>query len=337
MIQDLLKDLVLRRDLTQQEAETAMRHIMAGELTPSQTAGFLVALAMKGETVEEITGMTKIMREFSEKVQVEGAVLDVCGTGGSGLPRFNVSTIGAFILAAGGVKVAKHANRGAGGRCGSLDVLEGLGAAINLGPAQVENCLQQTNMGFISAPLFHPAMKNVVSVRKELGVRTVFNILGPLTNPASAQYQVLGVSNAKIAPKMLEVLKNLGSQRVMIVHGEDGLDEITLTGKTSIWELNQGEIHNYSIQPEDFNLSRCSFQDITGGDVTQNVQIARSILGGTYRGPKQDLVLLNAAAGFLVYGTVQDFKQGIQLTQDVLKSGKAQAKLEAYIEASRNC
>jgi anthranilate phosphoribosyltransferase len=336
MIQDLLKNLVLKQDLTQVEAEKAMRQIMAGEVTPSQTAGFLTALAMKGETVEEITGMTKIMREFSEKVYVEGPVLDVCGTGGSGLPRFNVSTTSAFILAAGSVKVAKHANRGAGGRCGSLDLLEGLGAQINLGPAQVETCIQETNLGVISAPLFHPAMKNVVPVRKELGIRTVFNILGPLTNPAGAQYQILGVSNAKIAPKMLEVLKNLGSQRVAIVHGEDGLDEITLTGKTSIWELNQGETHHYTIQPEDFDIPCSQFQDIAGGDVAQNVQISRGILSGAYGGPQRDLVLLNAAAGFLVYGTVQNFRDGIRLARDLLKSGKAQAKLEAYIEVSQS-
>lgn len=337
MIQDLLKRLVLKQDLSQQDAETAMRQIMAGELTPSQTAGFLVALTMKEETVEEITGMTKVMREFSEKVRVEGVVLDVCGTGGSGLPRFNVSTTSAFILAAGGVKVAKHGNRGAGGRCGSLDVVEGLGAQINLGPAQVEKCLQQTNLGFISAPLFHPAMKNVVPIRKELGIRTIFNILGPLTNPAGAQYQVLGVSNPHIATKMLEVLRNLGSQRVMVVHGEDGLDEITLTGKTLVWELNQGEIRNYILQPEDFNLSRCTFDEIAGGDVHQNVLIVRGILEGAYLGPKRDLVLINAAAGFLVYGVVQNFKEGLELARDMVESGKARAKLEAYIEASWNC
>jgi anthranilate phosphoribosyltransferase len=333
-IQKILKKLSQKQDLTIEEAAGVMKLIMSGETTPAQTACFLTALATKGESTEEITGMAKVMREFSTKVEVGGPLLDTCGTGGSGLPRLNISTAGAFVLAAAGVKVAKHGNRAAGGRCGSFDVLEALGAKIELSVEQVKKAIEQTGLGFIFAPLFHPAMKNVVPVRKEIGIRTVFNILGPLTNPAGAQYQVLGVSDESIAPKMIEVLKNLGSKKVLLVHGGDGLDEITVTAKTKVWELDNGEIKEYELTPEQFGMQRVDFDAIKGGDARQNAQIIKDIFDNKITDARLDIILLNVAAGLIAYGQVENFEEGVKISRQIIESGKAKEKLEEYIKLS---
>lgn len=308
-----------------------MNLIMSGENTPAQTAAFLALLAAKGESSDEITGMTKVMREFGIKVDVDMPLLDTCGTGGSGLPRLNVSTASAFVLAAAGVKIAKHGNRAAGGRCGSFDVLEALGARIELNAEHVKKSIEEIGLGFMFAPLFHPAMKNVGPVRKEIGIRTVFNILGPLTNPANAKHQVLGVSDESIAPKMIEVLKNLGSKKVLLVHGQDGLDEITVTAETKIWELDGGNIKEYEIFPEQFGMQRVEFSAIAGGNAQENADAIRKILNNEITDARLDIILLNVAAGFIAYEKVGNFEDGIKIARKIIESGKAGGKLDEYI------
>jgi anthranilate phosphoribosyltransferase len=327
----ILKKLLKKEDLTVEESENAMNLIMGGENRPSQTAAFLALLAAKGESADEITGMAKVMREFSAKVDVDIPVLDTCGTGGSGLPRLNVSTASAFVLAAGGVKIAKHGNRAAGGRCGSFDVLEALGAKIELNADEVKKSIEEVGLGFMFAPLFHPAMKNVVPVRKEIGIRTIFNILGPLTNPANARYQVLGVSDEAIALKMIEVLKNLGSKKVLLVHGKDGLDEITVTAETKIWELGNGEIKEYEISPEQFGMKRVEFEAIAGGNAQENAETIRKILNNEITDARLDIILLNVAGGLLAYEKVESFEEGIKIARETIESGKAKGKLEEYV------
>jgi anthranilate phosphoribosyltransferase len=335
----ILSKLTNYQNLTQKEAQTLMRQMMIdakdGAMSDTIKAAILTALAMKGETIKEITGFAKTMRQFSVKIPVRNPLLDTCGTGGSGLSRLNVSTAAAFILAAAGVKVAKHGNRAAGGRCGSFDLLEGLGAKIELGPAEVAETIKQTNLGFIFAPLYHPAMKNVSPVRRELGIRTVFNILGPLTNPARPQYQILGVSDSKLGPMMIEILRQLGSKRAMVVCGGDGLDEITLTGPTQVWELFvNGHIKKYAIKPEDFGLKRVQFDAIKGGDTQFNIKIIREVLNGKLADARSDLIVLNAATGLYIFGKIKSIKEGIMIALQLIKTGQVKAKLNEYIQSS---
>jgi anthranilate phosphoribosyltransferase len=331
-----LQKLTQHQNLTQKEAAILMRQIMSGKMSDVIKSSVLTALAMKSETVDEIIGMARVMRKFSVKVPAKNPLLDTCGTGGSGLPRLNVSTAAAFILAACSVRVAKHGNRASGHRCGSFDLLESLGARIELGPKQVAKTIKSTNLGFIFAPLYHPAMKYAVPVRKKLSIRTVFNILGPLTNPANAKYQILGISDPKLGPMMIEVLSRLGSKRAMVVCGEDGLDEITLTESTRVWELMpSGRVKKYIIKPENFGLKSVSFSKIKGNDRKYNTKVIYDVLTGKLRGARLNLILLNAAAGLYVFGKAKSIKQGLAIAQKAVESGKVKVKLEEYIKLTK--
>jgi len=332
----ILQKLTQHHNLPQIKAADLMRQIMSGKMSDVMKSAVLTALAAKGETVDEIVGMARVMRKFSVKLPIKNPLLDTCGTGGSGLQRLNVSTAAAFILAACGVRVAKHGNRASGGRCGSFDLLESLGAKIKLGPKQVAKTIKLTNLGFMFAPLYHPAMKYVALVRKELDIKTIFNILGPLTNPAGAKYQVLGVSEQSIAPKLLNVLKQLGTKHALVVYGEDGLDEITLTRPTRVWELaSDGRVKKYKVKPEDFGLKSVNFSKIKGGDKKYNMKIIYDVLTGKLRNARRDLILLNAAAGLYVYGKVKSIKQGLITAQEAIDTGCVKTKLEQYIKVSK--
>ncbi len=307
-----------------------MQRMLEGTMEQEEMAIVLREMAERGETVDEITGMAGVMRSFVNPVRGYEDAIDTCGTGGSGLSRINTSTLVAFVLAAGDVKVAKHGNRAAGGRCGSFDVLEAVGASIELSPEQVEKTLNTFGLGFMFAPLYHPAMKHVMPVRKELGIRTVFNILGPLTNPAFVRRQIIGVSDLAIGEKIIEVLKNLGHERALVVHGEDGLDEITVTGPTTIFDLKMGDVEAYTFDPTELGIVAAPFEEIEGGSTEQNAEIFRGVLDGSIYGPMRDLVLVNAASGFVLADRVDDFSEGYELAIDVLDSGKAQDLLGNY-------
>src|SRR3990167_8052480 len=329
-----LKKLTARQNLTQKEATMLMRELVSEKLSDVSKSALLTALAMKGETIEEITGTAEAMRKLSVKIHMKNPLLDTCGTGGSGLQPLNVSTASAFILAACGVRVAKHGNRAASGRVGGFDVLESLGAKIELNPKQVAQTIKQTGLGFIFAPLYHPAMKNIMPVRKELGIKTIFNILGPLTNPAGARCQVLGVSEKRLGPMMISVLKKLGAVRALVVYGEDGLDEITITAPTKIWELKNKAIRFYSITPEQFGIKRAPFSKIKGDDAAYNARAISGVFDGNIIDARRDIILLNAAAGLYVYGAVVSIKKGLTLAREAVSLGKARSKLAEYIITS---
>lgn len=332
----LLKKLTARHNLSQKKASELMRKIVSGEMSDAMKAALLAALATKGETIDEITGMARAMRAYSVKVPTKNPLLDTCGTGGSGLQCLNVSTASAFILASCNVRVAKHGNRKATSKCGSFDVLEALGAKIELNPKQVAQTIKQTNLGFIFAPLYHPAMKNVMPVRKELGIKTIFNILGPLTNPANAHYQVLGVSNPKLGQTMISVLKKLGSKRALVVYGEDGLDEMTVTSATRVWELTKnGNIKMYRVKPENFGIQRARFTKIKGGDAAYNARVIRGVFEGTITNAQRDIMFLNAGAGLYIYGAAKSIKEGVALAREAVVSGVVKKKLEEYISISK--
>ncbi|HBN08111.1 MAG TPA: anthranilate phosphoribosyltransferase [Cyanobacteria bacterium UBA8530] len=334
----IIQKLLDRQDLGRAESEGIMEEIMGGKLTPAQIGSFLAALSAKGETEEEITGFATVMREKCTKVSVDFPVFDTCGTGGSGLPKVNVSTMAAFILAAGGVRVAKHGSRSNTGRSGSMDVLEKMGIRIDLGPRKVEELLESQGLGFMFAPLYHPAMAHVAPVRREIGFRTVFNFLGPLANPAGATRQVLGVSNVSRAPLMIQALKELGSERALVMVGSDGLDEITLTGPTRFWELREGKIFESLFEPESIGLKTVSFEAITGGDPERNAELCATILSGSSEKEFEALrvfTLLNAAAGFWMAEKTPDIGSGYRLAEDLLSSGEAWRKVESYREESQ--
>jgi len=326
----VLQKLLTKEDLSREEARAAMLEIMEGKSSPAQIAAFLVALRMKGETVEETTGFAEAMREKMTPVTPKARPLvDTCGTGGDGAKTFNISTTAAFIAAGAGASIAKHGNRAVSSPCGSADVLEALGVAINLSPEQIADCIDEVGIGFMFAPSMHPAMKYAAPVRKELGVRTVFNLLGPLANPALAQAQVLGVYASPLTESHAGVLKNLGSRRALVVHGLDGLDEITTTGPTQISELTEGEVYTYHFSPQDYGLTRADPKDLgCGGDAQENARILLAVLEGK-PGPKRDIVLLNAAAALIAADLAKDFKQGLTLAAEAIDSGKARAKLQA--------
>lgn len=331
-----IKKLVEHQSLSYSEARQLLRDFVGESMSDVQKAALLIALAAKGETVEEITGMARAMRELSVKVPVKNPLLDTCGTGGSGLTRLNVSTASAFILASCGVRVAKHGNRAASGRVGSFDVLEVLGAKIELSPDEVARTIKETNLGFIFAPLYHPAIKNIMPVRKELGIRTVFNILGPLTNPANAKYQVLGVSDPKLGATMIAALQKLGCKRALVVHGEDGLDEITMTAPTRVWELTQrGTVKTYRIKPQDFGIKQVPFSKIKGGDAAYNARAILGILDGTITDGRRNLVLLNAAAGLYVYGKVKSLGGGVARAKNSVITHETQKLLNRYLALTR--
>ncbi|OGJ86100.1 MAG: anthranilate phosphoribosyltransferase [Candidatus Raymondbacteria bacterium RifOxyA12_full_50_37] len=328
MIQQAIQTLVSNRNLTEQEAMEAMRSIMEGKATPVQIAGFVTALRMKGETIEEITGCARVMREKASRISPKVVYcIDTCGTGGDGSQTFNISTAAAFVAAAGGVAVAKHGNRSVSSKSGSADVLEALGIFIGLTPEQVQACIETTGIGFLFAPSFHPSMKYAAGPRKELGIRTIFNILGPLTNPANAQGQLLGVFDRAVAEQMAGVLLNLGVEHALVVHGCDGLDEITLTGPTHVFEVREGNLKGYQITPDDYGMAHASRKDFLGGDSIANSKIIFSVLKGE-KGPCRDIVLLNAAAAFYVGKKAGSIKDGIALAESAIDSGKALAKVE---------
>jgi anthranilate phosphoribosyltransferase len=322
------------RNLTEEEAGTAMRDILCGEATPAQLGAFLIALRLKGETVDEIAGMASVMREHALRVDVDGPLLDTCGTGGDGQGTFNVSTTAAFVAAGAGARIAKHGNRAMTSGCGSADVLEALGAKIDLLPGQVAECIERSGFGFMFAQVFHPAMKHAAGPRREIGVRTVFNILGPLTNPAGAQHQLLGVARPEIASKMAAVLQRLDARRVLVVHGGDGVDELSIRTHSTVHELRNGSVREYSVSPEDAGLSASPSSAIGGGTPTQNAAVLKSVLQGD-QGAVRDVVVLNSGAALVAAGLAQDFKEGASLAQESIDSGAAGRKLEEWVELTR--
>ncbi len=338
MIKDCIPVLLENQDLTGEQANGAMKEIMSGEATPAQIAAFLVALKKKGETVEEITALARVMREFSRRVhpKVDGYLLDTCGTGGDKTKTFNVSTTSAFVVAGAGVQVAKHGNRSFTSRCGSADVLERLGLNLNMEPELVERSIEEVGIGFMFAPNFHPAMKNVGSVRKELGVRTVFNILGPLTNPAGANAQLIGVYDPALLDPICQAAHNLGAKSVMTVHGLEGVDEISISGKTAIARIENGSITKEIVEPEKLGFKRATAEDVAGSDVEQNARLTLRILSGTLpeNDPRVQIVLVNAAAGLVLCERAADLREGISLAGKVVRDGDAYERLHELVEFS---
>jgi anthranilate phosphoribosyltransferase len=335
MLKSFIARVVEGNDLGEDEAGKAMTIIMGGEALPTQIASFLTALRMKGETVQEITGFARTMRAKAVCIRAQDGecVVDTCGTGGDGSGTFNISTAVAFVAAGGGLTVAKHGNRSVSSRCGSADVLEALGINIALAPEKVEKSLQELKLAFLFAPSFHPAMKHALAPRREIGIRTAFNLLGPLTNPAGASVHLLGLYREDMTRPVAEVLRNLGSKAAYVVHGEDHGDEISITGKTTVCHLKDGDIQSYQIEPEMAGIKRASLEAIQGGTPEENARILRKILGGE-PGPPRDVVLLNAAAVFMAAGRVANLPDGIQLARESIDSGKAMKKLEALIQFS---
>lgn len=325
-------------DLTAAEAAAVLSEVMSGNASEIQTAAFLTALRAKGETVDEITGLAKTMREFSARVELEDrSLVDTCGTGGDKSGSFNISTAAAFVVAGAGARVAKHGNRSATGQCGSADVLEALGAVIDLKPAAVAECIRTTGIGFMFAPAHHQAMKYVVPVRQELGIRTTFNFLGPLTNPAGALYQLIGVSDPDFVEVMALALKLLGCRHGMVVHGSDGLDEITMTGPSTIAEISEGAagVTTYEVRPEDFGLSPVDdAAELKGGSADENAAIIRKLLDGE-TGGRRDIVLVNAAAALYVAGVAESIAAGIELAAGSIDSGAAKDKLTTFVETTK--
>jgi len=335
-MKEFIQKLVEGKNLTEEESRRAMQMIMSGKATDAQIAGFLIALRMKGETPEEIAEFAGVMREFSRKIEPRiEPLVDVCGTGGDRINTFNISTTTMFIVSASGIPVAKHGNRAVSSRCGSADVLEELGINLNLEPEKIREGIEKIGIGFMFAPLHHSAMKYVMPARRELGVRTVFNILGPLTNPANASAQLMGVFDPDLTEKMAEVFRLLKLKSAIVAYGEPGLDELSTLGKTKISELRDGKIRTYFIRPEDFGLSKAKAEDITGGSVKENARILRDILSGEETGARRDITLLNSAAGIVVGGVADNLKEGYEIARDVLDSGKAYKKLEEFIEFAK--
>ena len=334
MIREAIEKLIRGTDLTQEEAAQVMEEIMTGEATPAQFGAFVIGLRLKGETVDEMTGLAAVMRDKSLKVDFSGPSVDTCGTGGDNLGTFNISTVAAFVVAGAGIAVAKHGNRAMTSKSGSADVLEKQGVKIDLGPEGVKRCMEEVGIGFMFAPRFHPAMKFAVQPRREIGVRTVFNILGPLTNPAGAEAQVLGVPTDSVGEKMVQVLQRLGSERAIVVHAEDGLDEISLNSNTSIWDLKDRSIKHYTIGPDDLGLAPASLQSLAGGSVEENADTMTEVLKGA-SGPRRDVVVANAAGGIVAGGKAADLREGVQLAQESIDSGRALEKLELLREVSQ--
>lgn len=335
MIREAIETIIGGKGLTQEEAAAVMNEIMEGEATPAQLAGFLVALRMKGESVDEIAGMAQVMREKARRVPFDGPTVDTCGTGGDGSGTFNFSTAAAFVVAGAGLTVAKHGNRAASSQCGSADVLEALGVKLELTPEQVAECLKEVGIGFMFAPAFHPSMRHAAPTRRELGIRTVFNILGPLTNPAGAQAQVLGVGTDMLLLKMAEALQRLGSRHSLVVHSNDGLDEISICAPTRVHEIKGMSMNYYTIHPEDVGLGTASREAILGGTPQDNARIMRSLLQGE-KGPIRDMVLLNAGAGLLAGDAAVNLKEGVSLAQQSLDSGRAREKMEALVKITQS-
>ena len=335
MIREAIAALVQGNSLSFQEAKQVMEEIMSGEATSAQFAAFTTALRIKGESIEEITGLASVMREKAVTVPVTPPVIDTCGTGGDSLSCFNISTTTAFVVAGAGVKVAKHGNRAMSSGCGSADTLEALGVKIDLGAEEVSQCIEQAGIGFMFAPLFHPSMKHAAAPRREIGIRTIFNVLGPLSNPAKAEYQLIGVPSREIGNKLASALFRLGTKHSLVVHGIDGMDEITISGKSFVWDINeQGASSPYEICPDDFGITTACIEDIRGGTPTENAKILRRILKGQ-KGPRRDIVVMNAAAALVASNKAPDFMTGIDMARETIDNGHATDRLEKLIELSQ--
>jgi anthranilate phosphoribosyltransferase len=334
MLTALIEKLVRHEDLTADEASAAMEEVMSGRATPASLAALLSALVMKGERPTEIVGFARTMRAHSVKLAAPaGEVFDTCGTGGDRSGTFNISSAAAIIVAACGVKVAKHGNRSVSSRCGSADVFEQLGVNIAAPPAVVERSLHDANIGFFFAPTFHPSMKHAAPTRRELGIRTAFNLLGPLTNPAGASRQVVGVPRSELTELLARALLLLGSARAWVVHGADGIDEISTTGYTKVSECRDGAVHTFYVHPSDFGLARAPASGLEGGDAARNAEIVRGVLGGM-DGPARDVVLLNAGAALFVAGRAGSVREGIAEASAAIASGAAAATLDRLVRAS---
>jgi anthranilate phosphoribosyltransferase len=333
-IREAIDIVVSGKDLSMGDAASVMRQIMSGEATQAQLGSFLTALRLKGESTEEIAGMATVMREFALKVNVDGMLVDSVGTGGDGLNTFNISTAAAFVAAGAGLKVAKHGNRAASGTCGSADLLEELGVKIELSPEGVERCINESGIGFMFAQAFHPSMRHAGPVRREIGIRTVFNILGPLTNPAGAQSMLVGVAFPELSEQMAAVLNLLDTHHSIIVHGEGGLDEMTLSGDTSVWEVDGGKVSNWTLSVADTGLPVTPIAAVRGGDRAANAKTMRELLDGA-GGPVRDYVLLNSAGVLLVGDLVSNIRDGVQMAAQAIDSGSAKDRMESMIEVSQ--
>lgn len=332
-----ISKLIEGQDLNSEEAEEAMKLIMSGSATDAQIGSFLTALRMKGETIGEISACASVMRAFAERItpEVDGTLVDTCGTGGDKIKTFNISTISAFVIAGAGIPIAKHGNRSVTSKAGSADLLETLGVRMDMTPEDAKRMIEDIGIGFMFAPTFHKAMKYAIGPRKEIGIRTVFNILGPLTNPANAQAQILGVYDAVLTEKMAGVLANLGTERALVVHGIGGLDEVSTFGETKISELKDGIVNTYEIKPGDFGIERAAPEELSGGDAKQNADIAVSLLRDKESGVRRDIVLLNSAAGIYVGGLADSIADGISIAEKSIDSGAAYDKLTGLVELSR--
>ncbi len=341
MIKELISKLVESVDLSESEMVTAMDEIMSGEATPAQIGSFITALRLKGETVDEITGAARVMRKKATRISIDQAkikddiILDVVGTGGDGAKTFNVSTTTAFVTAGAGITVAKHGNRAVSSKCGAADVLENLGVNLNISSRDVENCINEIGIGFLFAPVFHGAMKYAAGPRKEIGIRSVFNVLGPLTNPAGATVLLMGVYDMGLTEKLAMVLNRLETREAFVVCGEGNMDEISISGPTRVSHVKDNKVDTFEISPEEMGIKRADIRDIEGGDAVENANIIRDILDGK-QGPKRDMILINAAAAFVAAGYAGDFKEGVKLGEDTIDSGRAKAKLEELIKYTNN-
>ncbi len=335
MIREAIEAVVNGESLSMETAAQAMNEIMSGEATPAQFGAFVTALRLKGETVDEIAGMAQVMREHSLHVEVDGALVDTCGTGGDGSGTFNISTTAAFVASGAGAKVAKHGNRAMSSSSGSADVLEALGAKIDLKPESVARCINETGFGFMFAQGFHPSMRFAAGPRREIGIRTVFNILGPLTNPAAARAQVIGVADGTMASKMAKALSRLGSSRALVVHGNDGLDEITIADSTSVWELRDGSVSEYDISPAELGVNRSPLSEVQASNSEASAGLLREVLDGK-AGPARDVVLLNAAAALLAGDIVGTLSEGVQAAANSIDSGSAKERMESFVAISQS-
>ncbi len=328
MIKEVIAKLVKGEDLTKNEAGLVMEEIMTGQALPAQIAAFLTAMRIKGETIDEIVGAAEVMRKYATKIKTRHPViLDTCGTGGDEAHTFNISTVAAFVVAGAGVAVAKHGNRSVSSKCGSADLLKSLGVNIEVEEDIVSKCLDEAGIGFLFAPKLHKAMQYAIGPRREIGIRTIFNILGPMTNPAGATHQLLGVYDAVMTRPIAQALGELGSKHALVVHGCDGLDEVTTTGKTQISELKSGRVKTYEVSPKDFGIKKAGPQDLKGGDPSENARIAMDILGGE-KGPKYDIVILNAGCAIYASDKAASIKEGIKSAGESIESGAAVGKLE---------
>jgi anthranilate phosphoribosyltransferase len=333
---DALRKIVNRENLTQEEAKAAMGVIMRGEATPAQIAAFLVAMRMKGETVAEISGFAEAMRESAIQVDTKRRpVVDTCGTGGDRIKTFNISTVAAFVVAGAGITVAKHGNRSVTSKAGSADVLEALGFNLQMPPERAKQALDEIGIAFLFAPAFHPAMKHALGPRREIGLRTVFNLLGPMVNPCRLDGQIMGVYDGALTPTVARVLANLGVRRAFVVHSMDGMDELSVTAATQVSEVRDGEVHTYAFFPEDFGFRRADSRELEGGTPEENARLLRAILSDEVEGAKRDVVLLNAAAAIAAANKAETIKDALPIAEESLKSGAALQKLDALIAFSQ--